>query len=102
MEEPLFFNWFQQGFIPHVERVRLQNNLPNQATILLYDGHASHISVHIVEEARNHNICLIKLPSHLTDKLQPLDKCVFGPVKTCWEKKLIAHGKKRWEKEAAD
>ncbi|KAG5872280.1 hypothetical protein JTB14_034454 [Gonioctena quinquepunctata] len=26
--------------------------------------------------------------------LQPLEKCIFGPVETCWEKKLIAHGKK--------
>lgn len=38
-------------------------------------------------------ITLIRLPSHLTDKLQPLDKCVFGPVKNHWEKILVEYGK---------
>lgn len=44
------------------------------------------------------NIHIVKLPSHLTDKIQPLDKCVFGPIKSCWGKKLIFHGKKQIEK----
>ncbi|KAG5870769.1 hypothetical protein JTB14_032849 [Gonioctena quinquepunctata] len=57
-------------------------------------GHKSHISLRIIECALDNKIVLVKFPSHLTDRLQPLDKCVLGPVKTCWEKKLIAHGKK--------
>ena len=95
MEEPQFFFWFTKGFIPYVEKIRQENNLPNQSALLIFDGHASHMSVRILEEAINKNIVLVKLPSHLTDKLQPLDKCVFGPIKTAWEKLLIAHGKKK-------
>lgn len=98
MEEPQFFTWFTKGFIPHIKRIRELKSLPHQAGALLYDGHASHISVRIVEEAILNNITLIKLPSHLTDMLQPLDKCVFGPVKTFWEKKLICFGKKQMGK----
>lgn len=98
MEEAQFFTWFSKGFIPHVKNLRELKNLPNQAAVLIYDGHASHISVRIVEEAISNNITLIRLPSHLTDMLQPLDKCVFGPVKTFWEKKLIAYGKKQMGK----
>lgn len=41
------------------------------------------------------NIHLIKFPSHLTDRLQPLDKCVFGPLKKKWEKLLIEYIKDR-------
>ncbi|KAJ8965365.1 hypothetical protein NQ314_004192 [Rhamnusium bicolor] len=39
----------------------------------------------------------IKFPSHLTDQIQPLDKCVFGPVKTKWDKLLVEYGKLRWD-----
>lgn len=95
MEEPQFFHWITKAFIPHVEKIRREMMLPEQAALLLFDGHASHMSVRILEEAIKYNILLVKLPSHLTDKLQPLDKCVFGPVKTFWEKLLISYGKKK-------
>ena len=43
----------------------------------------SHISLELIELARNSNIHLLCLPSHL---LQPLDVSVFGPVKSTWKK----------------
>lgn len=98
MEELQFYTWFTQDFISHIKKLREAKQLPNQAAVLLYDGHASHISVRIIEEVIANNITLIKLPSHLTNMLQTLDKCVFGPVKTSWEKKLIAFGKKQMGK----
>lgn len=85
MEEPLFFNWFNTVFVNHIEQKRI-NLKTNTTTLLLYDGHCSHISVQIIETTIKHNIILFKFPSHLTDKLQPLDKSVFGPLKTLWEK----------------
>lgn len=62
-------------------------NCPNQGAALLFDGHSSHISYRILKLAMENNIQIVKLPSHLTDKIQPLDKCVFGPIKSCWGKK---------------
>ncbi|KAJ8914133.1 hypothetical protein NQ315_016211, partial [Exocentrus adspersus] len=87
-----------QEFYTPCKKFKTFKGSSNQTAVLIYDGHASHISVRIVEEAMSNNITLIKLPSHLTDMLQPLDKCVFGPVKTFWEKKLIAFGKKQMGK----
>ncbi|KAJ8918210.1 hypothetical protein NQ315_014078 [Exocentrus adspersus] len=99
MEEPHFFNWFLKMFIPHVNNLRTSRNLPDQAAILLFDGHCSHISVRIVEEALKSNIqLLVKFPSHLTDRIQPLDKCVFGPLKTIWDKLLVNYGKLQMDK----
>ncbi|CAH2011006.1 unnamed protein product [Acanthoscelides obtectus] len=95
MEEPQFFHWFTSTFIPHIQKVREEKLSLTQYALLIFDGHASHMSVRILEEAINNNIILIKLPSHLADRLQPLDKCVFGPVKTCWEKELISLGEKK-------
>ncbi|KAJ8876518.1 hypothetical protein PR048_020963 [Dryococelus australis] len=58
------------------------------------DGHRNHISVRIVAAANRAQIILLKLPSHLTDHMQPLDKCVFGPLKVGREKSLARHGRR--------
>ena len=50
-----------------------------QRAVLLYDEHASHIKIRIIEETVRNKIVLKKLPSHLTDNPQPLDKYVLGP-----------------------
>lgn len=89
MEEPLFFNWFATMFVRNIETLRISKNKPNQTAVLLFDGHYSHISLHILNLAIEKNIVLVKFLSHLTDRLQPLDKCVFMPLKTEWNKLLI-------------
>lgn len=93
MEEPCFYQWFTATYIPSVLALREKENLPEQTAVLIYDGHSSHISVRIIEAALANNIQLVKFPSHLTDKFQPLDKCVFGPIKTVWEQILVDYGK---------
>lgn len=93
MEELQFYNWLVSGFTPHVEKIREEHNLPNQKAALLYDGHRSHLSIHIIEEALKHKIDLIKFPSHLTDKLQALNRCVFKPIKYKWGRKLVEYAK---------
>lgn len=93
MEEAQFFNWFEDVFILYVKELRTNQNLPNQTACLIYDGHSSHCSLRIIEKAISNNIQLIRLPSHLTDRIQPLDKCVFGPVKVKWDKLLVQFGK---------
>lgn len=93
MEEPHFYHWFLTSFVPYVKDLRLKHCLPNQTALLTFDGHCSHLSVRIVSCALENNIELFRFPSHLTDRIQPLDRCVFGPVKTKWDKILVAHGK---------
>jgi len=92
MEEPVFYNWFENAFVPFVIKKRKDLGT-NSNTLLLYDGHCSHISMRIIGLAMKNNITLFKFPSHLTDRLQPLDKCVFGPLKSVWDKELIHFGK---------
>lgn len=43
--------------------------------------------------AKENNVVLLRLPSHLTHILQPLDKAVFGEVKRQWRKKLRCHSR---------
>ncbi|XP_057314858.1 uncharacterized protein LOC130656038 [Hydractinia symbiolongicarpus] len=56
--------------------------------LLFYDGHMSHISIPVIQKALDQNILLLKFPPHVTDILQPLDKCCFGPLKRSWENLL--------------
>lgn len=93
MEEPVFFSWLTDSLIPYINNLRQIQNTQKKA-ILIMDGHKSHISLRVVNAAINADLILLKLPSHLTHRMQPLDKCVFGPLKTGWEKILVAYGRK--------
>ena len=94
MEEAVFTNWFSDVFIPYVDEVRARLNDPLLKVILIFDGHKSHVSFELIQLAVRSNIELIKLPSHLTDLLQPLDKTSFSPLKNEWDKLLVDYGRK--------
>ena len=57
-------------------------NVPSARPVLLiYDGHASHLSIEVIEKARANDIHLLCLPAHCTHILQPLDVSVMGSLK---------------------
>ena len=53
----------------------------NKILLIIYNAKC-HKNIQVVECAIEYGIVLITLPSHTTDKLQPLDVSVFGPFKT--------------------
>ncbi|KAJ8893655.1 hypothetical protein PR048_006255 [Dryococelus australis] len=55
---------------------------------------SSHSSVRIIQLALENKIVLVRLPHYITHIMPPLDKRVFGPVKTAWDRILVCHGKK--------
>ena len=52
--------------------------------IVTMDNHESHISYESLLFAKNHGINIVTLPPHTSNKTQPLDLSVFGPLKTCF------------------
>ena len=50
------------------------------------DGHSSHVSIDVIELARDNNVHLLCLPSHTTHILQPLDVGVFKSFKSNFSK----------------
>ena len=73
----LYLEWFQ-FFL---------NNIPStRPVILIQDGHASHISIALIELAQKNNVHLLCLPSHTTHILQPLDVEVFKSFKSNFSK----------------
>ena len=73
----LFLKWLQH-FIDFVKPTM------DKKVILLLDGHASHKTLEAVELCRENGVVLICLPPHSTHQMQPLDKTVYGPLKTSY------------------
>ena len=71
--QELYLQWFK-FFTANVP--------PARPVLLIEDGHASHISIEVIELARDNDIHLLCLPSHTTHLLQPLDVGVFKSLKS--------------------
>jgi hypothetical protein len=56
------------------------------STLLLYDGHRSHINLTLTDSAKKHNVVLFVLPPHTSHLTQPLDVGAFGPLKSMYSK----------------
>ena len=82
------------------ENVMINILLPLIATedsepgIIIFDGHVSHISFKVAHFAAERNIRILKLPSHSSDHLQPLDLSSFKSMKNNWDKKMIEWGRR--------
>ena len=84
MTSDIFYDWFKS----FCRQIKLR------PLLLIYDGHLSHLSYEIISFALRENVTIIKLPSHTTDVLQPLDKTCFRPMKVAWDKALL-----KWQRE---
>jgi len=60
--------------------------------MLLFDGHASHITLEAIAFCEENKIVLLCLPSYSTHLLQPLDIGVFGPFATAYKRGVIELG----------
>lgn len=67
---------FLDHFIKHVK--------PNKdnKVLLILDNHETHISIEAINKARDNGIVMLTIPPHTSHKLQPLDRGVFGPLKS--------------------
>ena len=55
---------------------------PDNKTLLIFDGHNTHIKcLAVIDFAISKGIYLLSLPPHVTNKLQPLDRSFFKPLK---------------------
>ena len=64
--------------------------------MLIGDNLGAHLSPAVMKLCREHNVRFLFLPDNSTHLLQPLDVCVFRPVKTEWRAVLC-----EWKDEVA-
>ena len=67
-----FQDFIVNHFIKHVQA---------RSCLLLYDGHSTHITVDLIQNAQENNIHMFVLPPHSSLQLQPLDVEIFSPFK---------------------
>lgn len=82
MNTELFATEYLPFFIRH------SHCSPDKPVLLILDNHTSHVSIEAVDLCKRSGIVLLTLPPHTSHKLQPLDRCVFGPLKTYFNKAI--------------
>nr|XP_021186027.2 uncharacterized protein LOC110373173 [Helicoverpa armigera] len=83
---PIFLNWLE--FLVEKTRPTEQKKL-----LLLLDNHESHKYYPALEYATKHHIIFLSFPPHTTNKLQPLDVAVYGPIKKYFEQEIATFHK---------
>lgn len=77
IDTSMYEYWLEQMFIPSTAHL-------NRPLLLIIDGHASHLSLKILDLLKVHQVICLILPSHSTHALQPLDVVAFNAVKKDW------------------
>jgi len=75
MTEDNFSAWMEH-FIQHTKPT------PADPVLLLLDNHQSHLAVQAINRAKECGVIMLTFPPHTTNKLQPLDVSIYGPLKT--------------------
>ncbi|KAG1696941.1 hypothetical protein GQR58_006140 [Nymphon striatum] len=60
---------------------------PHSPAILLMDNHESHLSLEVMDMARENGLTIVTFPPHCSHRLQPLDVSFYGPLKSYYKKK---------------
>ena len=79
MDAGRFSAWLP-WFDSRIKEMKIQ-----KPVVVLMDGYSSHLSIGLLEMAKEFDIILVKLPPNSTHILQALDVSVFGPVKKLWK-----------------
>ncbi|KAJ8728767.1 hypothetical protein PYW07_006463 [Mythimna separata] len=75
---PVFLEWLRH-FVDNVRPTQEQN------VIFVMDNHESHKYLGALEYASQNHVIFVSLAPHTTHRMQPLDTCVYGPLKTYFE-----------------
>lgn len=73
-------------FLQHlVQQTKCSPDLP---LLLILDNHEAHISLKALDIAKTNGIVALTTPPHTSHRPQPLDKSVYGPFKTYYNRAL--------------
>ena len=59
--------------------------------LLILDNHESHVSVESLKLAKENGVVVLTFPPHCSHKLQPLDRTVYGPMKSYYNSAANSH-----------
>lgn len=71
----VFYEYLDTHFLKFIQRPSA-----DQPILLIFDGHKSHVTMPVINWAKEHNVIMFVLPAHTSHILQPLDVGCFGPM----------------------
>ena len=78
MDSITFQHWFDSFILLTANTRGQRDDGSNEHVLLIFDGHSSHISLSIVDKARENDVHLVQLPPHTSHVTQPLDLACFS------------------------
>lgn len=79
----------REGFVEVAKQIKkFTNACPENPVLVLMDNHDTHSSLELIMYCRENGLVLLTFPPHTTHRLQPLDVCVFGPLKARYKANL--------------
>ena len=73
----IFLDWLSNHFTKFIPR--------GETVLLMLDGHKSHLTLNVIEWAKENDIILQLLPAHASHLFQPLDVGCFGPLQKVYD-----------------
>ena len=64
--------------------IKYSNSSKENPSFLIYDNHESHLSIRVLNLAKDNGVTILTFPPHSTNKMQPLDVGVFKAFSTCY------------------
>ena len=72
----------EENFIVFVRHfIKQVKCTPQNPVLLMMDNHESHISLEILDTAKENGVVVLTFPPHCSHKLQPLDRTTYGAFK---------------------
>ncbi|KAJ8706956.1 hypothetical protein PYW08_011090 [Mythimna loreyi] len=78
---PTFLEWLRHF-------VDMTRPTEQRKILLVMDNHESHKHLQALEFASKNHVIFVSFPPHTTHRLQPLDTCVYGPLKIYFEQAI--------------
>jgi hypothetical protein len=75
--------WMTSEIFPQVidHFIKYTLSSKEKPTLLIMDNHESHISLAVIEKAKENGVTILTLPPHCSHRLQPLDVSVYASFK---------------------
>lgn len=64
--------------------IKFMNASKEEPAVLFMDNHESHVSLEVIDMARENGLVIVSFPPHCSHRMQPLDVSVYGPFKRAY------------------
>lgn len=64
--------------------IKYSNSSTEHPTLLIMDNYEAHISIAVINLAKENGVTILTVPPHSTAKMQPLDVCIYKPFKSAF------------------